>query len=47
MMKGTFTAFSELGKGSVFTVRLPQKAQSEDTIGPHVADRLAKFQYSR
>jgi signal transduction histidine kinase len=46
MMKGSFTAFSELGEGSVFTVRLPQKAQSNDVIGPSVSGMLENFQYS-
>ena len=46
MMDGAITAESEYGKGSVFTVKLRQKYVSDAVIGPDIAERLKKFDYS-
>ena len=46
MMNGNITVESEYGKGSCFTVRLPQKFVSEQVIGPDVVKNLKDFNYS-
>jgi signal transduction histidine kinase len=43
IMKGTLSVTSEIGKGSVFTLCIPQKLLSNETIGPDTAKRLAAF----
>ena len=45
LMNGTVNVVSELGKGSIFIVRLPQKYVSDEVIGPEMAENLKKFQY--
>ena len=46
MMNGDITVTSEYGKGSCFTVRLPQKFVSGEVIGPDVVKNLKDFNYS-
>jgi signal transduction histidine kinase len=41
IMKGTLSATSEHGKGSVFTLCVPQKLVSSETIGHDTAVKLA------
>jgi len=43
IMKGTLTVASEQGKGSVFTLCVPQKPVSAETIGTETAKKLAAF----
>ena len=45
LMDGATTVESEYGKGSIFTVKIPQKFVSKETIGSEMAENLAKFQY--
>jgi hypothetical protein len=45
-MKGTLIAASEQGKGSVFTLRVPQKQLSEETISFEITEQLRRFEYS-
>jgi signal transduction histidine kinase len=45
MMKGTLTASSEQGKGSVFTLRVPQKQLSKETISAQTIEKLKTFKY--
>jgi len=45
VMGGSISAESEYGKGSVFTVKLPQKFVSGEVIGPDAVRNLKKFQY--
>jgi signal transduction histidine kinase len=45
IMKGTLSVTSELGKGSVFTLCVPQKLLSNETIGPETAKKLTAFNY--
>ena len=47
MMKGTLVAHSEKNKGTVFTLCVPQKLLSEETIGKETAEQLMHFQYSK
>ena len=47
MMKGKLMATSEKDKGSVFTLCVPQKLLSEETIGTETAQKLMDFEYSR
>jgi signal transduction histidine kinase len=47
LMKGTLTATSEKNKGSVFTLCVPQKMLSEETIGKETAAKLMSFQYTK
>ena len=46
MMGGSISVESEYGKGSVFTVRLPQKIINDTPIGPDVVNNLRNFHYS-
>jgi len=46
LMKGTLTASSEKDKGSTFTLCVPQKIQSKETIDKETAGKLLNFQYS-
>jgi signal transduction histidine kinase len=43
IMKGTLSVTSEYGKGSVFTLCVPQKLVSNETIGPETAKKLGAF----
>jgi len=45
LMKGVITVKSELGKGTEFTVSLPQKRIGMDICGKEVADKLRKFNF--
>jgi len=45
-MNGKITIDSKYGKGSSFTVTLPQKAISAETIGPDIVKSLKTFQYT-
>ncbi|MDR0290553.1 MAG: HAMP domain-containing histidine kinase [Treponema sp.] len=45
LMKGKITATSKQGKGSVFTLCLPQKTASSQTLGPELAQKLKRFQW--
>jgi signal transduction histidine kinase len=47
VMKGSLIAASEQGKGSVFTLRVPQKQVSNAVIGLEISDQLRRFQYSK
>jgi len=46
LMKGTLKITSELGKGSVFTLCVPQKIMSEEIINHHSSKKLMNFSYS-
>jgi signal transduction histidine kinase/CheY-like chemotaxis protein len=46
MMGGTITAESEYGKGSVFTVTIPQTAAGETSLGSAAAETLRNFQFT-
>jgi len=45
LMNGSISVESEYGRGSVFTVSIPQSFVSSDTIGAEMAENLAKFRY--
>ncbi|MDR1916952.1 MAG: response regulator [Synergistaceae bacterium] len=45
MMGGTITVQSEYGRGSVFSVRIPQKIMDARPIGREIADNLEKFRF--
>jgi len=47
MMNGTITVASEYGKGSIFTLRLYQKALSKELIDPQAVQMLKNFQYTK
>ena len=46
MMNGEINVESAYGKGSCFTVKLPQKFISAEVIGPDVVKNLKNFQYA-
>jgi len=46
MMKGTLSITSEYGKGSVFTLCVPQKLLSNETIGADTVKKLAAFKFA-
>ena len=46
LMNGNITVESEAGKGSVFTVRIPQKRINSAVCGPEVTERLYRFHYN-
>jgi CheY-like chemotaxis protein len=45
LMNGSISVQSEYGRGSVFTVKIPQDFVSAEVIGPEMAENLSKFQY--
>ena len=46
MMGGSIVVESEYGKGSVFTVRIPQRAVTDAVIGREIVQNLKNFSYS-
>jgi signal transduction histidine kinase len=46
LMKGTLTVTSEHGKGSVFTLCVPQKLSSNETIGHDTVKKLVAFKFN-
>ncbi|MCL2357724.1 MAG: ATP-binding protein [Defluviitaleaceae bacterium] len=47
MMSGEISAESEVGVGSTFYVRLPQKAGGKQTLGPEIVENLQNFKLSQ
>jgi len=45
LMNGEIFVKSEIGKGAVFTVRLPQKKHGVNVCGKEVAERLSSFRF--
>jgi len=45
MMDGEITVVSELGKGTVFTINMPQKRGGTEVCGPEIADKLQSFNF--
>ncbi|MCL1889559.1 MAG: transporter substrate-binding domain-containing protein [Desulfovibrionaceae bacterium] len=43
MMRGEISVESELGLGSVFTVRLPQKRSGSGVLGPELVENMRQF----
>jgi PAS domain S-box-containing protein len=43
MMDGKIDVKSKLGKGTLFTVRLPQKIESTEVLGEEIAEKLGNF----
>jgi signal transduction histidine kinase/CheY-like chemotaxis protein/HPt (histidine-containing phosphotransfer) domain-containing protein len=46
MMNGTISVNSDLGRGTTFTVRLPQKTVSSETLGKELVENLQNFRIS-
>ncbi|MCL2664207.1 MAG: ATP-binding protein [Defluviitaleaceae bacterium] len=46
LMGGSIAVKSEPGKGSVFTVKIPQEVSGEETLGANMAEALQNFQMS-
>ena len=46
-MNGSISVESEFGKGSVFTIRIPQKKSGDELCGAEVVDKLQNFQYQK
>ena len=46
-MDGTFSVQSEVDKGSVFTLTLPQRLVSSEMISADLKEQLVKFRYSK
>ena len=46
MMSGEITVESEYGKGTCFTVKIPQQSVSSEVIGPEIVNSLKNFQYA-
>ena len=46
MMNGELSAESEPDRGSVFTMKLPQKSVGADKMGRELAENLAKFRFN-
>jgi len=46
IMKGTLTVTSEHGNGSVFTLCVPQKLSSHETIAPDTIKKLVAFKFN-
>ena len=45
LMKGNITVESKLGKGSVFTVYIPQKQMGQDVCGRDLSEKLRNFRF--
>jgi signal transduction histidine kinase len=43
LMNGSITVESEMGKGTVFTARIPQKPDGSDTLGEETAKNIGHF----
>jgi PAS domain S-box-containing protein len=46
IMNGEISVESELGKGSIFTVRLPQRTTGSEPIGSELAENLQQFRWN-
>jgi signal transduction histidine kinase len=47
VMKGRLIAVSEQGKGSSFTLHVPQKLVSDEIINSDTIEKLKKFEYTK